>query len=176
LFATSASRLLVEVNRSLHHRNLFSEFSRGLSNVERQVILSSYYLPYRQAVEDEIRTAIDNRKTILHLSLHSFTPTLAGVARNAEIGLLYDSRREREALFCRELRRKLLTHVPGWRIRRNYPYLGRADGFTTHLRRLFRADHYLGIELEVNQRLMSPDRQKATIGRLVAALKPPLIS
>jgi hypothetical protein len=39
-------------------------------------------------------------------------------------------------------------------VRRNYPYRGTADGFTTYLRRQFSARKYLGIELEVNQSLL----------------------
>jgi len=35
-------------------------------------------------------------------------------------------------------------------VRFNYPYLGKADGFTTYLRKQFPAN-YMGIELEVNQ-------------------------
>jgi hypothetical protein len=36
------------------------------------------------------------------------------------------------------------------RVRRNYPYLGKADGFTTYLRRHFPVDRYAGVEFEVN--------------------------
>ena len=34
----------------------------------------------------------------------------------------------------------------------NYPYLGKADGFTTSLRQEFQ-ERYIGIELELNQKL-----------------------
>ncbi|MEO8932838.1 MAG: N-formylglutamate amidohydrolase, partial [Xanthomarina sp.] len=33
----------------------------------------------------------------------------------------------------------------------NYPYLGKADGFTSYLRKQF-PKNYLGIEIEVNQK------------------------
>lgn len=170
LFATTATRLLVEVNRSLHHRNLFSEFTRGLDKASREEILDGYYWPHRNAVEQEIQMAIKKRRTVLHLSLHSFTSMIAGVERNAEIGLLYDSRRKPELKFCDALRACFRDSVPEWRVRRNYPYLGRADGFTTHLRRNFPANDYLGIELEVNQALMTLANQKATITKLVRVL------
>jgi hypothetical protein len=35
----------------------------------------------------------------------------------------------------------------------NYPYLGKADGFTTSLRHQFQ-ERYIGIELELNQKLL----------------------
>jgi hypothetical protein len=40
------------------------------------------------------------------------------------------------------------------RVRRNYPYAGKGDGLTRHLRRRFPPREYVGIELEVNQRIV----------------------
>ncbi len=37
----------------------------------------------------------------------------------------------------------------------NYPYRGASDGLTTHLRKRFHVNEYLGIELEINQELLS---------------------
>ena len=48
---------------------------------------------------------------------------------------------------------------PSLRIRRNYPYLGKADGFVTHLRRRFKSEDYIGIELEMNQALVHAGRR-----------------
>ena len=36
--------------------------------------------------------------------------------------------------------------------RRNYPYQGRNDGLTSHLRQRFAPTRYVGIELEINQK------------------------
>jgi hypothetical protein len=46
------------------------------------------------------------------------------------------------------------------RVRRNYPYLGRADGMATFLRKHFPEDSYLGIELEFNQKFPQGGRGK----------------
>lgn len=40
------------------------------------------------------------------------------------------------------------------RVRRNYPYAGKADGLTSHLRQRFPSNVYAGIEVEVNQRFV----------------------
>jgi predicted N-formylglutamate amidohydrolase len=88
----------------------------------------------------------------VHLSSHSFTPALDGVARDADIGLLYDPRRAGERALCRHWRSALARHAPALKVRMNYPYAGTADGFTTYLRRRFPGHGYVGIELEVNQR------------------------
>ncbi len=152
LFVAQVSRLLVEVNRSIGHRRLFSEFSSGLPNAEQTQLLAKYYFAHRNAVEDTIRAEVAKQNQVLHFSLHSFTPVLEDEVRQADVGLLYDPARTGEKEFSnrwisalRELRRDL-------RIRRNYPYLGKADGFTTYLRRRFPEQAYRGIELEVNQR------------------------
>lgn len=155
LFQTSVSRLLIEVNRSRGHPRLFSEFSRNLSEAEKQYLIETYYLNYRNRVEEEIRRLIAVRSPVLHLSLHSFTPQLGDEIRNADIGLLYDPRRELEKQFCERWSAELKRNPYGWRVRRNYPYLGIADGFTTYLRKQFPATDYSGIELEINQRHMS---------------------
>ncbi len=163
LYQTAVSRLLVEVNRSLGHPRLFSEFSRNLSEAEKQDLIATYYLDYRNRVEEEIRRLIAVRSPVLHLSLHSFTPQLGTDIRNADMGLLYDPRRELEKQFCERWSAELKRNPYGWRVRRNYPYLGIADGFTTYLRKQFSATDYLGIELEINQRHMqmsSPELKK----------------
>jgi hypothetical protein len=38
-------------------------------------------------------------------------------------------------------------------VRRNYPYRGVSDCLVTTLRRHFRDERYLGVEIEVNQKL-----------------------
>ena len=77
-----------------------------------------------------------------------------------------------EAALCREWQACLERRAPALRVRRNYPYTGKSDGLTAYLRRRFSADHYLGIELEINQLLPSSGRQawKQLRRDLVAAL------
>jgi hypothetical protein len=59
----------------------------------------------------------------------------------------------------------LRRRAPQLRVRRNYPYLGRADGLTTYLRRRFPAGAYIGVELEVNQRHLLSDTQSTVAAR-----------
>jgi predicted N-formylglutamate amidohydrolase len=159
LFAASASRLLIEVNRSRHHSHLFSEFSKDLDRSARAQVIATYYDAHRLRVTNAIRSLLKKRNLVLHLSVHTFTPALDGVVRNADVGLLYDPRRSRELTFCNAWKKTLKACAPRLRVRRNYPYLGRADGFTTFLRRELDAPGYLGIELEVNQRFTVPARR-----------------
>lgn len=149
LCSSETTRLLVDLNRSLHHRNLFSEFTNGCDNETRNKILREYYFPYRNRIEKKITTSI---KPMIHLSIHSFTPKLGNETRNADIGLLYDPARENERDFCTRLQSILQDQPQNLIIRRNYPYRGNADGLTTYLRKKYSGSKYIGIEIEVNQR------------------------
>ncbi|MDH5672234.1 MAG: N-formylglutamate amidohydrolase [Myxococcales bacterium] len=155
LVATTVTRLLVEPNRSPHHHALLSEFSRGLDAPARRALVARHHTPHRQAVEEAVRAAMGGGARVLHVGVHSFTPELGGERRTAELSLLYDPRRPHELELCRAWQRMLRAQVEPWRVRRNYPYRGRDDGLTTHLRRVLPADRYLGIELEVNQGLLA---------------------
>ncbi len=150
-YAHLTSRLLVEVNRSIGHPNLFSEFSKKLNATEKTEVLEQYYFPYRNSVESIVSENIRKGDRLLHLAIHSFTPVFQGEVRNADIGLLYDPSRELEKEFCKTLKQQLLAVSPELIIRYNYPYLGIADGFTTYLRKRFPQD-YAGIEIEINQK------------------------
>jgi len=152
-YFSETSRLLVELNRSLFNKQLFSEFSNSLSKNEQSEILNTYYFPYRTEIEYKIAAYIKSKQQVLHLSIHSFTPNLNGNERKADIGLLYDSRRKKEQEFCKQFKAELLKQDPNLNVRFNYPYLGKADGFTTFLRKQF-STNYLGIEIEVNQKFV----------------------
>lgn len=148
---SETSRLLIELNRSLHHKNLFSEYSKALSEAEKKVLISDYYSVYRNDVEAIINNYIKSGHTVLHLSVHSFTPNLNGEERHCDIGLLFDSRKAKEKEVCKQIKSSLLQNDTSLNVRYNYPYLGKADGFTTYLRKQFN-NKYLGIELEINQK------------------------
>lgn len=158
LHAARTTRLVVDLNRSLHAPDLFSELTRRLPPPDRDRILAEHYVPYRNAVETAIAAAAATA-TVLHLSIHSFTPDLEPAARDFDLGILFDPERPAESAFARRLHAALARRAPELSVRDNQPYLGVADGLTTHLRRRFAAERYLGIELEVNQRLPLGDAE-----------------
>ena len=159
LVYSTVSRLLVELNRSPHHPKLFSEITRPFPPGERQQLLQRYYFPYREWVENQIREATEQGAHVLHISCHTFTPSLDGIERCADVGLLYDPRRKPELDFCMAWQRELRSSNPQLAVRRNYPYRGYDDGLTTHLRRRYSDAVYSGIELEVNQSYPLGDAQ-----------------
>jgi predicted N-formylglutamate amidohydrolase len=153
--AGTVSRLLIELNKSQGHPRLFSDFSSGLSGSDKALLLNEYYLPHRAAVRAAIAGQARGGRRSLHIAVHSFTPRLAGEARSADVGLLYDPNRTAEKDLCLRWKAALKEVRPELRVRRNYPYLGVEDGLTTALRCDFQERQYLGIELEVNQALLT---------------------
>ena len=170
LVAATTTRLLVDLNRSAHHRNVFSEFSRALAPAEREIAMRRYYTPYRTDVERRIAAAVRSGDAVLHISSHSFTPALNGETRRTDLGLLYDPRRPFERSFATAWHEALHARAPQLQVRRNYPYRGVNDALVTHLRRRHGDRSYAGVELEVNQKFVADPAWPELIAAISDAL------
>jgi predicted N-formylglutamate amidohydrolase len=154
------SRLLVELNRSPEHPQFWSEFTRDLPSAEKQEIVRQVYDPFRKKTREWIASRLAGSPApVCHLSVHSFTPVWEGVARDADVGILYDPSRPLAVRWATAWESALHALAPAWRVRHNFPYLGTDDGHTTELRTVFGPDSYVGIELEINQALPLGDPQ-----------------
>jgi predicted N-formylglutamate amidohydrolase len=177
LYASTTTRLLIDLNRSIGHRQLYSEATRGLRRAVRAEIAARHYRPHRDAVEGEIARRIAAGSQVIHIASHSFTPVMDGVVRSADVAWLYDPKRAGESVLAKRWMAELARHAPGLQLRRNYPYQGSGDGLATLLRRRFPGTTYVGIELEVNQRFVAQGGQPwealraDLIASLVAALR-----
>jgi predicted N-formylglutamate amidohydrolase len=168
LLAATVSRLLVDLNRSIGHRQLHFEPVLELPDIRRQHILKHYYQPYRNQAERLVTEGIAERGRVIHISCHSFTPELHGNRRTADIGLLYDPARPGEKALCARWKRMFALHAPELAVRRNYPYAGRNDGLTSWFRKRHSPEAYVGIELELNQKhVMRTTHQWATLREAV---------
>ncbi len=154
LFASSTTRLLIDLNRSMGNPTLYSEASRPLPASVRREIVDRFYRPHRDRVEGAVAAAIARGDRVVHIASHSFTPELNGTVRSADVAWLYDPSHAGESRFAADWHAALRRCNPTLRLRRNYPYQGRGDGLTTLLRRRHGPRHYVGIELEVNQRFV----------------------
>lgn len=148
LYSCETTRLLIDANRSLGHHALFSEWSRVLTPEERQRVVERWWRPHWDAAEAFVRA----HRSVLHLSMHSFTPVWNGSERRVDVGFLYDPKRRRELELVDAVKSALATRRPDLRLRRNQPYRGTADGLIPNLRRRFDERRYVGLELEVSQR------------------------
>lgn len=173
LVTSTVSRLVVDLNRSVGHRHHFSAFTRTLAKAERAAIVAAHYRPYRDQVEDRVGTIVARGRRTVHISAHSFTPVLDGHVRRADVGLLYDPARPGESALCARWKAALAAAAPALVVRRNYPYQGKCDGLTAHLRRRFSAAAYVGVELEVNQRIVAAGGRAwpALMAALIASLR-----
>ena len=170
--ASRWSRLLVDCNRGGDDATLIVRSSDGVvvpanarvSAAERRRRLRDYYEPYHRAVDRMIRRArrAAGERPVRLLSLHSFTPVLAGSERRFEIGVLFDEHEE----LARELG-SALKRI-GYRVRYNEPYSGRA-GLIYSARRHGNAHAIDYVELEINNRLIRTPVGQRRLGRDVAA-------
>ena len=151
------TRLLVDLNRSEHNPAVFSQVTRRLPPVEREGLLRAFHRPHRLRVEEHVAARIGEGSSVLHLGVHSFTPVLGGEVRRVDLALLYDPGRLAERALAADWVQGLRARLPDLRIMRNNPYRGTSDGLTTTLRKRFTDPSYLGIEIEVNQRLLGAD-------------------
>jgi predicted N-formylglutamate amidohydrolase len=173
LVASTISRLVVDLNRSIGHPRLFSAMTRGAPAKLRAEIVEQHYRPYRLQVERLVRQSVSRGRRVIHISSHSFTPSLDGKVRRADVGLLYHPGRHGEAELCARWKASLAVLAPELRVRRNFPYAGKGDGLTAHLRLHMPPAAYVGIELEVNQRIVfaAGRRWTAVRGVLIDSLR-----
>lgn len=155
------SRLVVDMNRSSTSKSFYSEYTANLPSMVKAHMLTLWE-KYREKIESFVATKIPARLRksgkdaplrIIHLGIHSFTPVLNGVERDADVGILYDPSRPAEAKIAENLIKSIRERAPWLRIRKNYPYLGKSDGLTTTLRQKF-GPTYAGLEIEINQKLL----------------------
>lgn len=145
------SRLLIDLNRSAKHRLRYSEFSRMLPPKQQMALEQAFYVPHWHAVAHAVAMAQQQGRMAWHLAIHSFTPALNPQKRNFDIGLLYDPARAQEQKFSNCIAQALKSASVPFRVRRNAPYRGVADGLPTALRRQHVDGRYAGLEIEINQ-------------------------
>lgn len=152
------SPMVIDLNRSPRSRRLFSPSMRRAPQSVRQQLVKRYLEPYRQQVCEVLRRQLEQYGVVIHFAVHAFAPFPPGAserrceaARRTDLGLLYDPQRPAERAFCEELVWELYDQMPLLRVRRNYPLRGTRDCISQWLRRHYPAEHYLGIELQLNQ-------------------------
>lgn len=161
LFFQKVSRLLIEMNRSIGNKELYSEFTQNIDKTVKGYLLEKFYNPYREEVEKKIADSVRAGEAVLHISVHTFTPVLNGIVRAVDLGILFDDACEEEKQFCESWKAHLDDILPEHVTMLNCPYNGADDGFTTYLRTRFSGKEYLGIEIEINQKYIdTPDLSK----------------
>ena len=159
------TRLLVDLNRSADNAAAVPEVAfgvevpanRSLPGPARDKRLQRFHAPYWNA----IRTRLQHQRAT-HVSIHSFTPELDPTRRTFPIGLLFDPASAQEASLVDRLACVLVSR--GYEVRCNEPYPGTMDLITTSMRNSLPG--YVGIELEVNQLIMTGNWQQPLLEAL----------
>src|ERR1700739_3560644 len=68
LVGSTVSRLLIDLNRSIGHPQLFSAVTRAAPAETRAQIVEHYYRPYRAQVERLARQAVSRGHRVIHIS------------------------------------------------------------------------------------------------------------
>ncbi|MFM2042929.1 MAG: hypothetical protein RLY86_1505 [Pseudomonadota bacterium] len=169
------SRLVVDVNRRLDHPTLMPEVSDGttvpgnrdLDPANRQRRLDALFHPYHRAIRARLDGFAARGVAPSLISVHSFTPCMAGVARPWHVGVLWN-RDPRIAVPLLDALRAEGDLVVG----DNEPYSARgALGYT--LQAHGEADGLPTVMLEIRQDLIDTDpAADAWADRLTRLLRP----
>ena len=154
------SRLVVDLNRSLEDDSLMPEVSDNivikgnldLSREQRNQRIQSLYTPYRAAIDGILRRFKTNQIVPAFISIHSFTPEMAGVSRPWHAGILWD----KDPRIAVPLMENLRAHPEGFNIGDNEPYSGKhlADYTIDHHAEAAGLPH---VSIEIRQDLVNTE-------------------
>lgn len=167
------SRLVIDCNRAIDAPDSIAETSdgttapanAGLSPEGRQAREAEVFTPYHDRIAALLKARDDAGRDTVLISLHSFTPTLGGVPRPWDIGVLHDGGDNTFALGLLER----LGADGAWRIGDNQPYRMDQIDYTVPRHAYPQRRHYA--ELEVRQDRLEDDAGvTAMVGVLAEAL------
>ena len=123
------SRLVVDLNRSLEDPTVMPEISddrvipgnQNLSEAHRNERIHCFYTPYRKAIDAKLHRFREQGIVPAFISIHSFTPEMAGFVRPWHAGILWD----KDPRIPLPLMANLRAHPDGFNIGDNEPYSGK---------------------------------------------------
>ncbi len=166
------SRLVVDCNRHAGAADAMAARSDGrgvpanrdMAPADRAERLAEIYEPYHCAIAETLAARKRASQPTVLVALHSFTPSMAGVARPWDIGVLYDGGNIAFALAALAA----LHAAPGICIGDNEPYRMDDTDYTVPHHAFPTAMPY--VELEVSQRRLAGDVGIAEMADVVAAV------
>ena len=166
------SRLVADLNRGEDDSSLILAESDGttvpgnvgIDATERARRIDLYHRPYHQKIRDEIDTRLAQGIDVRVVSVHSFTPTLDGLSRPWQVGVLWKTAAERNQSIIAALRAR--GHFVG----DNEPYDGHiAMGFSLDHHGVQRGLWHVMFELR-NDLIRTPEAQAYWAMELTEAL------
>ncbi|HAA13208.1 MAG TPA: N-formylglutamate amidohydrolase [Cytophagales bacterium] len=171
LIYQTVCRLVVECNRTLQHPQLWSSITQSLSKKEKQHLLDTIYLPYRDALHSALQKKMKEYGQAIHFSSHTMAHKVAGQVREMDVALLFDPSRNEEVALVEAWAQEINTLDSSLKVAFNEPFQGYNDGQVVWLRRMYGQELYVGIELELNQRWVGTDGWKHLQNTVLAAFR-----
>jgi predicted N-formylglutamate amidohydrolase len=167
------SRLVIDCNRDPAHPQSIVAVSdgwtipgnQGLTRAQVQARIDAIHAPYHRRVAAELDARRDAGLGTLLVCVHSFTPTMGGVARPWHVGVLHGG----ASPVCDALL-ALLRREPGLTVGDNQPYAMDGTDFTAPEHGWRRGLD--AVELEVRQDLIADEAGVAAMADLFARLLP----
>jgi predicted N-formylglutamate amidohydrolase len=154
------SRLVVDLNRSLEDESSMPEVSDNtvipsnlnMSQEHRNQRIHCFYTPYRAAIDRMLRRFKEKQIVPAFISIHSFTPEMAGFSRPWHAGVLWD----KDPRIPVPLMKNLRAHPEGFNIGDNEPYSGKhlADYTIDHHAEAAGLPH---VSIEIRQDLINTE-------------------
>lgn len=154
------SRLVVDLNRSLEDPSVMPETSddrvipgnQNMSEAHRNERIHCFYTPYRKAIDSMLHRFRENGVVPAFISIHSFTPQMAGFVRPWHAGILWD----KDPRIPLPLMQNLRAHPGGFNIGDNEPYSGKhpADYTIDHHAEASGLPH---VSIEIRQDLVNTE-------------------
>ena len=154
------SRLVVDLNRSLEDASVMPEVSDNviikgnlqMSREHRRQRVHCFYTPYRTAIDTMLHRFRQQGIVPAFISIHSFTPEMAGFSRPWHAGLLWD----KDPRIPVPLLKNLRAHPDGFHIGDNEPYSGKhpADYTIDHHAEAAGLPH---VSIEIRQDLVNTE-------------------
>ena len=167
------SRLVIDCNRPLSAPGSIAEASdgtvvpgnQGLDAAARAARADAIFAPYHARIAAELDRRRDAGLPTILIAMHSFTPSMAGVARPWHAGVLY----QRDARFAQALLAQLRAE-PGLVVGDNQPY-SVSDATDYAIPVHAEARGLAHVELEIRQDLIAdPAGQRQWAQRLLSML------
>jgi len=154
LIAATVSRLVYDCNRPPEAAGAMPAKSEifpiaGNQNIpleEKTARINEIYVPFTNAIRDEIAARTDAGRTTVLVTIHSFTPIYFGEKRKVELGLLHDQ--------DATLTEAMLAIPSTMEVQRNQPY-GPDDGVTHTLKLHALPNGLLNVMIEIRNDLIA---------------------
>ncbi len=168
------SRLLCDVNRRRDQWDLVRPhvhgepigFNDDLTEADIRERVERYHVPYHDAADACLEEVTELNPDVFLLSVHTFTPVLAGEVRDLEIGLLFDHDQEP---YADDLEEELAAEQLD--VVRNEPYSGK-EGFIYSVERHGSNHDVRFLEIEIRNDLVdTPDGARRIADHLSNALR-----